>query len=365
MSLLHKGAVVRIIYTTLTLLLLSTPYQGVHAQNQAVEGSNLPKANFAKRKDVQDFIQYLAKEDHFQPAELKKIFENVDPQPNIIRLMQKPYEALPWYQYQKHFLSPERVAAGVKFWQQHHAIFSKAEHDFGVPAEIILAILGVETYYGKRMSGYRVLDALATLAFDYPPRSHFFRRELREFLKLARQHQVDALHTSGSYAGAMGMPQFMPSSLARYGLDYDHDGKADIFQQPADAIGSIANYLRAHGWKTGQNMAILATTSSKQYTKAIATQNKRRRGQRLKPMYSLAHLEQHYALKTVQALPPSTHATVFTLTHPKHQQVWLGLNNFYVITTYNVSTNYAMTVRALAAAIKRANHNTGKQKRVP
>lgn len=310
------------------------------------------KGHFYERSDVKTFIDELVKNDGFNRKSLKKIFADVSSQPAILHLIQRPYEAMPWHIYRHHFITQARIDGGVAFWKKHQKVLAKIEKKYHVPAEYIVAILGVESNYGQRMSDYRVLDALSTLGFDYPPRSKFFRKELRLFLILAKSNRV-SIDAYGSYAGAMGMPQFMPSAVTSYGVDEDGDGYIDLFRNPTDAIASIANYLHGHGWQMGQEFAVKATTKDKKYLDAIKLQNHRRRGKNYIPLYRIRTLSSRFHIRPTQPISDTTRATVIRLEQKKHDDVWLGLNNFYVITTYNISKNYAMVVHQLAEAIKR------------
>ena len=209
--------------------------------------------NYAKRPEVREFIAEMASERGFNAASLRRLFGQVQYQPKVIEAITRPVVAPPtWYDFAPRFLAPARVEAGVNFWRAHEAALVRAQDEFGIPPEIIVAIIGVETYYGRYPGTYRVLDALTTLAFDYPRRAEFFRGELKQFLLLAREERIDPLEPRGSYAGAIGLPQFMPSSIRAYALDYDFDGNIDLATNAEDAIGSVAHYLARHGWQRGQ-----------------------------------------------------------------------------------------------------------------
>ncbi len=207
---------------------------------------------FAARADVKAFIADMAMNDGFDAAALTRVFAQVSPQPKVIAAMSRPLVEPPkWYEYVPRFLDPARVDAGVEFWRANDTTLARAQAEFGVPAEIIVAIIGVETYYGRNTGSYRVIDALATLAFDYPRRAAYFSGELRQFLLLAREQGVSPLLAKGSFAGAVGLPQFMPGSIRSYAVDYDGDGRIDLVGEVDDAVGSVANYLERHGWQRG------------------------------------------------------------------------------------------------------------------
>ena len=220
--------------------------------------------------------------------------------------------------------------------------------EFGVPEEIITAVIGVETFYGAQSGKYRVLDALTTLAFGYPKRAEFFRDELEQYLLLTREQNSDVLNVNGSYAGAIGIPQFMPSSYRRYAVDYDRDGKIDLSGSTADAIGSVANYLKNYGWETEQAVAVPALVNSEKYRKALFTGNW--------PAYTVADLRT-LGIVPQTSVPIYRPATLIELENKDGNEYWLGFNNFYVITRYNRSVNYAMSVLQLADEI-RAERNS-------
>jgi len=210
------------------------------------------------RPQVEVFIGEMVDKHAFDRESLQRLFTTVKFQPAIIQAISRPISSTPWHQYRPLFVNPKRVAGGVVFWNSHFATLAQAHKDFGVPEEIVAGVIGVETIYGTQTGKHRVLDALTTLAFDYPRRAEFFRSELENYLLLAREQGVDAANfkgSRGSYAGAIGIPQFMPSSYRRYALDFDNDGKTDLSGSTADAIGSVANYLKVHGWEEGGPVA--------------------------------------------------------------------------------------------------------------
>ena len=305
--------------------------------------SPLPvQANTAQRQDVKAFIERLASEHDFNRGELTRLFSQIEIQPEIIDAMNRPYEGKPWYQYRPIFVTPARIDEGAKFLQDNLATLKQAEQKYGVPAEIITAILGVETRYGRYRGKYRVVDSLATLGFDYPRRSKFFLKELEAFLLLSREEKFDPLAISSSYAGAMGKPQFMPSSYRMYAVDFDQDGVRDLLDNSADAIGSVANYLARHGWQANQPIAIMATASQP---------GPQKMGKLKKPKTPVQHwLDQGY--QPGQTLAAQLPAELIILENEQAPEYWLGLQNFYVITRYNHSELYAMAVFQLSQAIK-------------
>lgn len=296
--------------------------------------------------EAQAFIRDMAARHDFSKAELTAIFREAQRREDILKLMSRPAEKrLAWHEYRKIFLTQSRIDGGVAFWNQHAGILDKAERELGVDAQVIVAIIGVETRYGGNTGSHRVLDALATLAFDYPPRSKFFRSELEQYLVLANEENIDLLSTKGSYAGAMGYGQFIPSSYRNYALDFDQDGKRDLWNSPMDIIGSVANYMHKHGWDLGAPVIIPARVSGDSY-KTILDKG-------LKPHTAIKQLQQAGVTPLV-AQPGDALAGLVTLENKDGPGYWLSLNNFYVITRYNRSPLYAMAVYQLSEAIRQA-----------
>lgn len=289
------------------------------------------------------FIADMVRKHHFSKTELEQLFSQVHRQPTILERIAKPAEAKPWYVYRKIFLTEARIQDGYAFWQEHADVLSAVQHRYGVPPEIIVGILGVETGYGRNTGGFSVIDALSTLAFGYPKRARFFRQELEEFLLLCREERMDPLAPKGSYAGAMGLPQFMPDSFRHFAADFDGDGRRDIWQNASDAIASVANYFTAHGWHPGEPVALPTVVQGESYRQLLDNG--------LKPHHSLAQL-QSGGVQVPPELAPSTPAKLLVLAQPEGYDYWLGLHNFYVITRYNNSPLYAMAVHELGQAIK-------------
>jgi membrane-bound lytic murein transglycosylase B len=303
--------------------------------------SALAGQGYADRPDVQAFIEEQAKTANFDPAELRAVFSKAEKQQSILDAISSPAEAKPWYQYRKIFLTESRTKGGVEFWRKHTDVLDRAAQEFGVSQEIIVAIIGVETFYGRRTGSYRVLNALATLGFDYPPRASFFRKELAQYLMLARDEQWDMLDPKGSYAGAMGMGQFIPSSYRAYAVDFSGDGKRDLWDS-VDAIGSVANYFKRHGWQQGEGVAVPAVATSKSVERLKSD---------LKPAYEMKKLQSH-GLKPSTQLDTKGPYSLIALDVEDGMEYWIGQKNFYVITRYNHSPLYAMAVYQLAQEIK-------------
>ncbi|HLW13132.1 MAG TPA: lytic murein transglycosylase B [Casimicrobiaceae bacterium] len=311
-------------------------------------------SSYERRADVRAFIDELVREHGFPRAELKRWFRDVRYQPKIIEAMQRPLVEPPkWFEYAPQFLSEARVDGGVAFWREHAAALARAEAEFGVPAEIIVAIIGVETFYGRNAGGYRVIDALTTLAFDYPRRATFFRGELREFLLLARDEGFSPLVVKGSFAGAFGVPQFMPGSVRRYAIDYDGDGHIDLWNSGDDAIGSVANYLARHDWLRDQPIWSPATIAASQRDAALA---KLDGGISERRPLAAWNADGVAAERLPDPMSPEPVGLLALEESPdvdgEQLRLLVVFPNFYVITRYNKSRLYAAAVTSLAEAIR-------------
>ncbi|MFT5710558.1 MAG: membrane-bound lytic murein transglycosylase B [Halioglobus sp.] len=300
--------------------------------------------NYAANPATLALVEELVQEEGFDRTELITLFAQVESKESILTAMSRPAEKTkPWYEYRKIFVTDKREREGVEFFAKHKQTFLRAEQEFGVPVEIILSIMGVETYYGRITGSYRVMDALSTLAFDYPKRSAFFTKELKSYLILSREQGVDPLDIKGSYAGAMGYGQFMPSSYRAYAIDFDDDGKVDIWNNPVDAIGSVANYFKEHDWKPGEAVVVAAN--------AVGMVPEELFNDRLKPNKTLDDYAQagvSVAQPHQPPLDPNAPATAIKFELEQGHEYWLGLHNFYVITRYNHSSMYAMSVYQLS-----------------
>ncbi|RME34447.1 MAG: lytic murein transglycosylase B [Gammaproteobacteria bacterium] len=299
------------------------------------------RAEALRGAEVDAFIARMAQEHGFAPGQLRAVLSRARIEQRILDAISRPAEAKPWHEYRRIFLTPARMEQGVAFARRHAGLLEQAERRWGVPPEVITAIIGVETFYGRHTGGYRVIDALSTLAFAYPPRSGFFRRELEQFLLLTRDAGLDPLQPTGSYAGAMGIPQFMPSSYRSYAVDFDGDGVADIWQDPGDAIASVANYLGRHGWRRGGPVAVPV--------RGVPPQAVLDRG--LEPHTPLSRLRL-LGISPDREVPGDPEAAVIALQQPDHLEYWFGFRNFHVITRYNRSPLYAMAVWQLAERIR-------------
>ncbi len=289
---------------------------------------------------VAEFVGEMTRDYGFAGEQLVSMFAEVERKQAILDAISRPAEKVKqWKDYRPIFITDARINKGVEFWKQHEATLARAEAEYGVSAQVIVAIIGVETSYGGNTGSYRVMDALSTLAFDYPPRAPFFRKELREFLLLTREEQVEPLSLKGSYAGAMGLPQFMPSSFRAYAVDFDGDGHINIWTNPVDAIGSVASYFKRHGWQPGQPVVSAATVKGAQVEQGLTVG--------LDPVKNAAELRA-LGWSSADPLADELPVTAFRLEGAEGTEHWLGLPNFFVITRYNRSVMYAMAVNQLA-----------------
>jgi len=314
-------------------LLLATPAAG--------------QASYERRPEVRAFIREMAQRHGFAEKELRALFARVERAEPVLEAIQRPPDPPVWADYRALFLTDKRVEAGLQFWQAHQAVLERAEREFGVPAPVMVAIIGVETFYGRNAGRWRVIDALTTLAFDYPPRARFFRSELEHYLVLARDNKQDALAVRGSYAGAIGIPQFMPSSTRHYAVDFDGDGVVDLRGSTADAIGSVASFLKRHGWQPGAPVQLRPLLEGDAW-RAYA-------GMGVELKQTLAELRQA-GVRTDEDLPPETRAALIDF--GTEQRV--ALRNFYVITRYNRSAMYAAAVADLAEALRASPQSPGR-----
>lgn len=300
-------------------------------------------ADISQNAVVRQFTREMHQQHGYATAELEQLFSRVSFQESILDAMARPYEAKPWHEYKKLFLTEKRIAGGRRFLQQNHTALSLASQKYGVPASVVTAIIGIETSYGDNPGKYRVIDSLSTLAFAYPKRAHFFRQELQAFLLLCREEKMAPDQPIGSYAGAMGFPQFMPSSFRGYAVDGNGDGHRDIWHDPADAIASVAHYLARNGWVRGEPVAIPAR---------LTRGTPRLSGKILKAEYSVNSLMAEGISPLQNGLPGHLRANLVSLDEADGMAWWLGLSNFYAITRYNHSALYAMAAHQLSQALE-------------
>jgi len=302
------------------------------------------QANYAQRKDVQKFIDQMVDKHNFDRIVLNQWMAKAKKLDGVLESIARPAEkTLTWERYRPIFLKEKRIKLGKEFMQKNSALLERAEKETGVSKSIITAIIGVETYYGRHKGKTSVFDSLVTLGFDYPPRAKFFRSELEQFLLLAREVDIDVSSIKGSYAGAMGMPQFISSSYRAYAVDFDGDGKRDLWDSKADVIGSVANYFKKHGWQRGGDVVHRARVK---HDLKDATRNK------LEPHTSIADFR-HQGVVINKAFADDVKATLVTLEGKEGTEHWMGLKNFYVITRYNHSALYAMAVYQLSQELEK------------
>jgi membrane-bound lytic murein transglycosylase B len=297
-----------------------------------------------KRSDVKEFIAHMADTYSFKKRTLRKLLKGAEFQAAIVEAMGKPAEkAKLWYEYRPIFVTERRIQEGVEFWTAHRQALDQASVRSGVAPEYLAAILGVETFYGRRTGTYRVLDALATLSFDYPGREKFFRDELEQFLLLTRDGRLDPKTVKGSYAGAMGAPQFMPSNYRRYAVDADADGRIDLWNDWPDVCASVGNYLKEHGWNAGEPVLAEASVPAEKAGDLD--------GRKLVLSETVASLTAK-GVSFESALPAEAPVILIAADEADGIHWRVGYNNFYVITRYNHSALYAMAVYELAGAVK-------------
>jgi membrane-bound lytic murein transglycosylase B len=312
------------------------------AENQGVIEGN---PGIADRHDVHAFVLEMSRKHGFSVAELNNAFDGTAIHQSILDSMAKPYEAKPWYAYRKLFLTEKRIQGGIAFENDNAEALARARRVYGVSPDIITAIIGVESSYGKRPGRYRVMDSLSTLAFAYPRRAEFFRGELEQFLLLCREEGISFLDPLGSYAGAMGMPQFMPSSFRRLAADGDDDGHKDIWHNPADAIASVARYFDKNGWRTGEPIAVPAIVNGS--VRGATSKNP-------KPNRSLEQLAEQGAVPSLK-VPGHLKGALLELPGEDGPSYWIVFHNFSVIMRYNHSPLYAMAAYELSREIAKGS----------
>ncbi len=291
-----------------------------------------------------DFVARMVSKHGFDAHEVERTLANAEIQPKILETISRPAErVLAWHEYRAIFLTPERIAAGVAFWDAHAEDIAEASERYGVAPEIVVAILGIETYFGRRMGSWRVLDALATLAFAYPPRASFFASELESFLLLGREEGIELFDQLGSYAGAMGAGQFIPSSFRAYAVDGNGDGRRDLWHDRKDILASVANYFRVHGWRDGDLVAERVAIGDG--WSGHVPENQMDLNHTVGSLRGLGYV-----------LPADRNddakATVLGLEGPGGEtEYWVGYHNFRVITRYNRSVMYALAAHELSRAI--------------
>lgn len=292
---------------------------------------------------INQFIGKMVEQHEFDEAYLKNLFSQINIDPIVVDKMNKPYEAKPWTEYKDYFITDERVNLGTQYWQQHAKELSDAEKTYGVPASIIVAIIGVESKFGTKQGDFPIFQSLATLAFNYPSRSPFFTKELENYLLLTREHQFNPLALKGSHAGAIGKPQFMPSSYRHYAVAYNGGKVADLINNDGDVITSVANYFKQNHW-VGKHLVVLPAKATEKALKSIKQDP-------LKLNSTLGELKK-LGVTVDEKLPADTKASFFSVEYHKQPQYWVALNNFEAITRYNHNMQYALVVYEFSKAIE-------------
>ncbi len=322
-----------------SIMILSTSLQAEPTSGGKATTKSTPK-EFTR--GLSEFINEMSKKHGFEKQSLAELMSKANYSQRVVDSMNSPYEAKPWDVYQPLFLTEERIKGGVEFWNKHADILKRAEKEYGVPPQIIIATIGVETKYGRFMGDHLVLDALTTLAFTYPKRQEMFRKQLESYILLLSEEDIDPEKTHGSYAGAIGKPQFMPGSYRAYAVDFNGDGRRDLLNNTADAIGSVANYYHIHGWRKGELVTLPAKAEGGYYQQHL--------NQWLKPTTTIAELSKA-GVEASQQLPVHTRCNLIQLDVGNKKELWLGFHNFYVITRYNTNNQYAMAVYQLSQKI--------------
>ncbi len=314
-------------------------------------------ADYSQHPLAAEFVNEMVQQHGFTAAEINQWLSKAEKRQPILDAIARPAEkSKTWKEYRPIFIIPMRITNGVAFWNENRAALARAEKEFGVPAEIIVAIIGVETNYGKNTGSWYVIDALTTLAFDYPPRAPFFRSELVNYFILTREQKHNPLEFKGSYAGAMGYGQFMPSSYRNFAVDFNGDGFTDIWNNTTDAIGSVANYFKKHGWQAGKPVVVPARlTQARERVSAHASFNKVEQ-----PVLTLGDWKKLGVAPTAK-IAARTPAITVEFEGVNGLEYWFGLQNFYTITRYNRSPMYAMAVYDLSQDIKAAMKQSGKK----
>ncbi|UCH49684.1 MAG: lytic murein transglycosylase B [Betaproteobacteria bacterium] len=331
----HRAGSRGLVIVALSVLALVATTLPAQAQNVQVEGL---------KPEVNDFVMRMSREHGFDAVELGRLFGQLEANQTIIRAFNAPATARPWSYFRKLYVTSSRVEGGVEFWDEHSEVLERASNFYGVPEEIIVSIIGVETIYGQYTGKFRIVDALYTLGFEVPRRSQFFQGQFEHFLLLTRENGLDAGSVTGSFAGAMGIPQFMPSSYRQYAVDFDGDGRVDLLNSVADAVGSVANYLSRFGWEEGEQIVLPAKVSTNE------TEKLERLG--TKPSLTVAQLRSR-GVEADGNVADDVDAGFFSLEAEQGPLYFVSLKNFYVITRYNRSNNYAMAVYQLAQEIAR------------
>lgn len=303
-------------------------------------------------KAIQTYINQLVKKYNFNKTKLTRIMDQAQYNPKVIHWITHPFEKKPWDYYRHFFLRQDRIDNGVVYWNTHRKILSDVQKRYGVDPSVIIAIIGIESFYGKRTGTYNILNALTTLSFYYPKRQKFFKSELTQFLLLTRHEKLNPLNLKGSYAGALGIPQFMPSSYRHYGVDYSNNQSIDLFTNHFDAIASIGNYIDKAGWQPGRPVAVPAIVKKNIPKKLISKSGY--------PRYTIRQLRR-YGIRPETKVPGKTKAALIVMHNTDSDEYWLVFRNFRAIMRYNPRTTYALAVYELSSVIKEDYEQQAKQ----
>ena len=301
---------------------------------------SIPSVGAMELPGIPVFIDEMVFKHQFKRDDLDQMFQRAQYRQAVINAISAPTTIKPWPQYRAAFTNTKHISDGLKFWQNHMNALQRAEKEYGVPQEMIVAVIGVETNYGRNTGKFNILDALTTLAFDYPRRADFFRNELEQYLLLAREQKFEPFKTQGSYAGALGIPQFMPSSYRKHAVDYNNDGKINLLNDPEDSIGSVANYFKKYGWQSGEPVA--ARVKLNEMTEL-----------NIKETHSMATWAE-MGVSPMEQIADLNSAWLLDFTVPEGKEFWLAFKNFQVIMLYNNNIFYAMSVHQLADALHNA-----------
>ncbi|MCE9550056.1 MAG: lytic murein transglycosylase B [Betaproteobacteria bacterium] len=301
---------------------------------------SIPSLGAMELPGIPGFIDEMVIKHQFQRDELVQIFKRAQYRQTAINAISAPTTIKPWPQYRATFTNNKHISDGLKFWQNHINALQRAEKEYGVPQEMIVAVIGVETNYGRNTGKFNILDTLSTLAFDYPRRADFFRNELEQYLLLAREQKFEPFKIQGSYAGALGIPQFMPSSYRKHAVDFNNDGAVNLFNDPEDSIGSVANYFKQYGWQNGEPVAARVKLNEKTELN-------------IKEIHSMATWAEMGVIPVAQTADLNS-AWLLDFTVPEGKEFWLAFKNFQVIMLYNNNIFYAMSVHQLADALRDA-----------
>ncbi|HTS52681.1 MAG TPA: lytic murein transglycosylase B [Burkholderiales bacterium] len=331
-------------------LLLAAALPVLLVSPHSVSAQSTPAQSDTLKPEVRRFIAHMVRNHGFDGQALRALLANAQPNQDVLRAISVPVTSRPWYQFRPLCVDDAQIADGVRFWNDNAASLERARRDFGVPQEIVVAVIGVESRYGRHAGGFRAIDALYTLAFEWPNRAEYFRGELEQFLVLAREQRWDTAFVQGSFAGALGWPQFMPSNYRRFAVDYSGDGSIDLWGDMADIVGSVASYLQQFGWKAGQPIAAPAQLDGVDPGPLLQLG--------FKPQLTWSQWQKR-GLRSPEDIDGQLPASLFSVDLADGPEYWLGFDNFHALLRYNHSRNYAMAVYQLAQQIRAERERQG------